>query len=333
MFDNTKQNDAQISELVGSICRLASSLEGRGKASEREAALHDTLKLAYKLEESLNQQNDRIGYLERLAMTDSMTGILNRRGFQAEMQRVLASARRFRETGVLAYIDLDEFKPINDTYGHACGDEVLCHVARLLERMTRGMDYVARLGGDEFAVLLVRTNWEAKDGSKLRFNSTTKQNGVVTDRYRGEARREGNKTVAIYAEPNGRRLDLPKDAFFPTAHQLEALKAAIDGQVVFNASYFDGSGEDAEFDVASVLTKYKGKLLTSVDGVDLPSKPVWNIQLAFFKPQSASSQPEMEIGARYRLDGISTHLTHDFGDFVLDGQLVDLELIPEPECN
>ncbi len=177
MFDNAKENDAHISELVGAICRLASSLEGRPQAADRETALHDTLKLAYKLEESLNLKHERIAYLERLAMTDSLTGILNRRGFQAEMQRVLASARRFRETGILAYIDLDGFKPINDTYGHACGDEVLCHVARVLERMTRGMDYVARLGGDEFAVLLVRSGWE--DGQKRaqkiaqELNSTT----------------------------------------------------------------------------------------------------------------------------------------------------------------
>lgn len=164
MFDNAKQSDAQVSELVGGICRLAGCLEGRANATDREAALHETLKLAYKLEESINQQNERIAYLDRLAMTDSLTGILNRRGFQAELHRVLASARRFKETGVLAYIDMDGFKPVNDTYGHACGDEVLCHVARILERMTRGMDYVARLGGDEFAVLLVRSGWE--DGKR-----------------------------------------------------------------------------------------------------------------------------------------------------------------------
>ena len=93
-------------------------------------------------------------------MTDSLTGILNRRGFQAETQRVLASARRFDETGMMAYIDLDDFKYINDEYGHACGDAVLCYVSRLLEKTTRGTDYVARLGGDEFGVLLVRTDWQ-----------------------------------------------------------------------------------------------------------------------------------------------------------------------------
>jgi len=164
MFDNNVNNDTQISELVGGICRLASCLEDRANTTQREETLHETLRLTYKLEEALNQRDERIAYLERLAMTDSLTGLLNRRGFQAELQRVLASARRFNETGVLAYVDLDDFKRINDTFGHTCGDEVLCHVARVLERKTRGMDYVARLGGDEFAILLVRT--QLQDGER-----------------------------------------------------------------------------------------------------------------------------------------------------------------------
>ncbi|NVJ90985.1 MAG: GGDEF domain-containing protein [Methylocystaceae bacterium] len=160
MFDNGKQTESKVSQLVGGICRLAGCLEGRANASDRENALHDTLKLAYQLEELINQKNEQIAYLDRLAMTDSLTGILNRRGFQVELQRVLASALRFQETGVLAYVDLDGFKAINDNFGHACGDEVLCHVSRVLERMTRGTDYVARLGGDEFAILLVRSGWD-----------------------------------------------------------------------------------------------------------------------------------------------------------------------------
>ncbi len=164
MFDQGKQNISPASELVGGICRLASCMEGHTSAQEREAALQEALRLAHHIEETLHSRNERIAYLDRLAMTDGLTGILNRRGFQTELQRVLASARRYLETGLLAYIDLDDFKVINDNFGHACGDEVLTHIARLLEGMTRGTDYVARLGGDEFCVLLVRSDWE--DGQK-----------------------------------------------------------------------------------------------------------------------------------------------------------------------
>lgn len=161
MFDNSDRTNASISELVSKICKLASCTEERASASDREQALHSALQAAYRLEHAMSKQDEKIAYLDRLAMTDSLTGILNRRGFQSEMQRVLASARRFNETGVLLYIDLNDFKAINDNWGHACGDEALCLVARLLERSTRGMDYIARLGGDEFAVLLVRTDWQS----------------------------------------------------------------------------------------------------------------------------------------------------------------------------
>lgn len=164
MYDQNDPTDPQVNALVSGICRLASCTTEDTATEQRELVLHETLQLAYKLEDKLNRQAEKINYLDRLAMTDSLTGILNRRGFQSELQRVLASARRYDETGVLAYIDLDGFKPINDEFGHACGDEALCHVARILERMTRGMDYIARLGGDEFAVLLVRTAWH--DGEK-----------------------------------------------------------------------------------------------------------------------------------------------------------------------
>lgn len=184
MFDNANTQETNISELVGQICKLTGCLEGRANASEREQALHETLKVAYRLEEVINNKNERIDYLERLAMTDSLTGILNRRGFQGELQRVLASARRFKETGVLAYVDLDDFKIVNDTHGHACGDELLRYVSNLMEEMTRGMDYVARLGGDEFAILLVRTDW---DGGQARIEKIAEKLNTTCLRWKDKS--------------------------------------------------------------------------------------------------------------------------------------------------
>lgn len=191
------------------------------------------------------------------------------------------------------------------------------------------MDYE---NGEQTQMAWSYTSWEANDGSKLRFRSTTKYNGVVSDHFVGEARREDGKTVALYTEPNGRRIEMPADVFFPTAHQVKAIELAVKGETFFNAPYFDGSGEEADFDVASVMTSFKGKPLSAVDGVTLSAMPVWNVQLAFFKPDSQTSQPEIEIMARYRKDGISTKLLHDFGDFVLEGQLVELAYLDEPEC-
>ena len=112
------------------------------------------------LQSKVKEQSDRIAYLEELATTDELTGIFNRRGFEIELHQVLARADRHDEEGVLVYVDLDGFKPVNDTYGHAAGDAVLRRVAKVLKDNTRDMDVVGRLGGDEFAVILVGTTRE-----------------------------------------------------------------------------------------------------------------------------------------------------------------------------
>jgi diguanylate cyclase (GGDEF)-like protein len=100
----------------------------------------------------------RIEYLEGLSVTDELTGLLNRRGFLAQLERAIASARRGGPHGVLMICDLDDFKVINDRHGHLVGDDALCQTAELLAQHVRRADTVARLGGDEFAVLLVGAN-------------------------------------------------------------------------------------------------------------------------------------------------------------------------------
>ncbi len=125
-----------------------------------QAAVARALEAATKAEEKLAEQAERIADLERLATTDALTGLLNRRGFEKETRHMMAAARRYREKGMLVYIDLDGFKLVNDTYGHAAGDEVLKRVGELLMENVRESDYVARMGGDEFAILLVRISDE-----------------------------------------------------------------------------------------------------------------------------------------------------------------------------
>ncbi len=114
------------------------------------------LEYAAEAEQRIAELNARVRTLESLAKTDELTGLLNRRGFYDTVRRELQTSARHKETGVLAYIDLDEFKPINDKLGHAAGDEVLRAVGRQLGTNIRATDFAARLGGDEFAVLFVR---------------------------------------------------------------------------------------------------------------------------------------------------------------------------------
>lgn len=92
--------------------------------------------------------------LERLSLTDSLTGLANRRAFEGEIGRRIASLGRSGGQAVLMVIDLDNFKSLNDGFGHAAGDRALTMLATMLTTATRGHDVVARIGGDEFAVWL-----------------------------------------------------------------------------------------------------------------------------------------------------------------------------------
>lgn len=95
--------------------------------------------------------------LEQMAYFDSLTGLPNRRMFNEHLRRMIASRQRGQGGFALLLIDLDGFKPINDTYGHAIGDALLVAIAGQLRILVRDTDLAARLGGDEFAVLLSQT--------------------------------------------------------------------------------------------------------------------------------------------------------------------------------
>jgi len=95
--------------------------------------------------------------LRALALVDELTGVHNRRGFMALAEREWQRAQREQRGAVLAYIDLDDFKGVNDVHGHAEGDAALQCVADILRAAFRGADVIGRLGGDEFAVLVVPT--------------------------------------------------------------------------------------------------------------------------------------------------------------------------------
>jgi diguanylate cyclase (GGDEF)-like protein/PAS domain S-box-containing protein len=92
--------------------------------------------------------------LERAATTDELTGLPNRRELQRRLQQVLAAAQRRGRCGALLMLDLDHFKRINDSLGHACGDQLLQSLTARLQQALRAEDTLARMGGDELIVVL-----------------------------------------------------------------------------------------------------------------------------------------------------------------------------------
>ena len=106
------------------------------------------------LQRQVNAQAEMIRSLKRDTITDPLTGVLNRRGFEIELNKSLANAKRHHRLSALLFVDMDNFKQINDVYGHHAGDDALCHVANILQTNVRQTDVLARVGGDEFSIIL-----------------------------------------------------------------------------------------------------------------------------------------------------------------------------------
>lgn len=97
---------------------------------------------------------------QSLADTDALTGIYNARAFMREMGRIMSFGQRYEIPSSVLFFDLNGFKAINDSFGHAAGDEIIKAVAHTLSHNIRESDIVGRVGGDEFAVLLAKASYE-----------------------------------------------------------------------------------------------------------------------------------------------------------------------------
>ncbi|MEQ8748032.1 GGDEF domain-containing protein [Pyruvatibacter sp.] len=116
------------------------------------------------LRRELTTMKGRLDAVQEEADTDSLVPVLNRRAFVRELSRMISFSQRYNQPASLVFIDLNNFKQVNDKYGHAAGDAVLEYVASALVEHVRESDIVGRLGGDEFAVILAQaTERDATD--------------------------------------------------------------------------------------------------------------------------------------------------------------------------
>lgn len=118
--------------------------------------------------EDVSEQKQAEEVLHRLAVTDDLTGLLNRRGFSLLGEREWRIARRKQRPFLLLFIDVDNLKRINDDHGHAAGDAALVRTARVLRGICRDTDILARWSGDEFVLLAAEAEDDSEDGFRER---------------------------------------------------------------------------------------------------------------------------------------------------------------------
>lgn len=138
-----------LSQSLRSLLRRVGQAENKLEEAAREAVAHEA--------EARELAQD-IERLRKLSETDPLTGLLNRRAFLATAERQVAYARRYDRTLAVVVADIDHFKQVNDTHGHAAGDAVIRDIALRLQTAARDTDLVARFGGEEFVVLLMESD-------------------------------------------------------------------------------------------------------------------------------------------------------------------------------
>lgn len=153
--DHSSRDVAQLSVSVRSLLRRLGTAE-----TAQESAAHEAAYSRQMLAEKTQRLGEDINALQILADTDPLTGLLNRRAFKVFGTDAMNYYRRhMRNLGVLV-IDIDFFKRVNDTFGHAVGDEVIRAVGQIISDEARSIDKVARFGGEEFVLLLRETEKE-----------------------------------------------------------------------------------------------------------------------------------------------------------------------------
>lgn len=143
-------------KINGTIFIISDDQNKSWDKDEKSLFLGVTSHLGIALEQIKNYEK-----LEKLSNTDELTSLYNRRAFVENVKKRLIIQKRQQQTCALLYIDLDNFKQVNDTFGHARGDEILKKISSILISKTRTEDLCCRLGGDEFAIWLENVNEES----------------------------------------------------------------------------------------------------------------------------------------------------------------------------
>lgn len=176
---NISENDSSNSETVEvSDVATLRGIPPTEMTPKVRTAILGLMEEVSRLNQELEQKNKRIDYLEKLADEDPLGPILNRRAFIRELSRSIDFANRYDQPSSLIFIDVNNMKGINDTYGHAAGDAALATIVKIILEHTRSTDIVGRLGGDEFGLILRQAPKDIVDQKINFFSAQIKETGL-----------------------------------------------------------------------------------------------------------------------------------------------------------
>ena len=188
--------------------------------------------------------------------------------------------------------------------------------------------------GDETVSDLRIALWESRDGDRLQFSVSSHVDGRLVSEDNGSATLNGQQGgTATFKEPEAKEVALPAGTVFPTTHSLAILKAARDGRKWLPMTVFDGSAEDGPYSTFTAIGRSRtvsaeaGRGASALDGV-----VSWPVRTAYFLLEQSQSVPDFEIGFNLFDNGVAGDLQLDYGDFVIAGELAQLDPLPDPAC-
>ena len=160
------ENITELNEILDEVLKETRIVQGEAlKARDNMVMARQEVQDA---EARIHQLEAKLQHMSELVREDQLTGSLNRRGLDDVFERETARADRRGTPLCIAVLDLDDFKKLNDTYGHIAGDAALKHLVKIVKDTLRSMDVIARFGGEEFLILLPETSIEAASQTMTR---------------------------------------------------------------------------------------------------------------------------------------------------------------------
>lgn len=178
-------------------------------------------------------------------------------------------------------------------------------------------------------------SWESMDGRQFRFRARYDQDGRRVEKLAGRADvpSHGKEGIARFFDPEEETQALPVGVLFPTHHMREVIGAAMAGKHHLARMVFDGASLDNPYLVSAAFGAAPDATAEAMaKTAGLPKLPVWWTRMAFFPDESAEAEPEFEIDAEYRSDGIADHIVQRFESFALDVRLISVQVLPPPDC-